>query len=156
MCRVSALHSSRDDGRVAHHERMGETILDRGTWMPTVESRDGALQLTVIGGSDALHDPRSFSVPIRVEHVEVMRDSLSRHLQLYSVLLPICYAAGTRNPWDETAAAALLDRILFGSRDEVDALFARTRWNRRILLAHGADTGLVDQGRGRRVSCCGS
>lgn len=126
---------------------MREVVFTRSNWMPSVVMLDGVLRLEVLGGADALHDAREFTVPIGEEHGRVVRDSLPRHLQLHSALLPLCYAAGTRRPWDEGAAAGLLDPVLLGTREEVDALFARIRWDRRLLLAHGASVSLLDRGR---------
>lgn len=126
---------------------MREFVFTRSNWMPSVMMLDGVLRLLVIGGADALHDPREFTVPISEEHGRVLRDSLPRHLQLHCALLPLCYDAGTRRPWDEGAAAALLDPVRLGTPDEVDALFARIRWDRRLILAHGASRSLLGRGR---------
>ncbi|MEV4774185.1 DUF6357 family protein [Microbacterium sp. LTA6] len=126
---------------------MREVVFTRSNWMPSVVTVDGVLRLVVVGGADALHGPREFTVPISEECGGVLRDSLARHLLLHSALLPLCDAAGIRRPWDEGAAAALLVPVLLGTHDEVDALFARIRWNRRLLLAHGASLSLLDQGR---------
>lgn len=126
---------------------MREVVFTRLNWMPSVVMVEGALLLEVVGGADALHDPREFTVPIREEHQGVLQESLPRHLLLHSALLPLCYAAGTRGPWDEEAAAALLDPVLLGTDDEVDTLFARIRGDRRLLIAHGANPSLLDRGR---------
>lgn len=126
---------------------MHEVTFARSGGMPSVARFDGALRLVVVGGADPLHGLRQFTVPMRERHESVLRASLPRHLQLYSALLPICDGAGTRGPWDEGKAAALLDPVLLGTRDEVDALFARIRWDRRLLLAHGASPSLLGRGR---------
>lgn len=126
---------------------MREVVFTRSNWMPAVVRFEGALRLEVVGGADALHDPREFSVPIREEHRQVLQESLPRHLLLHSALLPLCYAAGTRGPWDEEAATALLDPVLLGTDEEVDRLFARIRGDRRLLIVHGANPSLLARGR---------
>ncbi|WP_151774161.1 DUF6357 family protein [Streptomyces abyssomicinicus] len=124
---------------------MSEVVFTRENWFPRVVREDGDLLLEVVGGADALHDPRTFTVPVVEEHVTTIRNSLSRHLLLYSALLPLCHAAGSRGPLDERAAATLSDAILFGSQEEVDALFRRVRWDMPCLIAHSASVKLLKQ-----------
>lgn len=117
-------------------------------WMPRViRQGDGALRLDVIGGADALHDPRTFSIPITEDHLAVLRADLARHLILWSALLPLCRDAGISGPIDEAAAVALLGQILHGKAEEVDAALKVTRWDRGQLVAHGADLALLNCGR---------
>ncbi|NYV74969.1 hypothetical protein HW445_11700 [Streptomyces sp. UH6] len=126
---------------------MSEVVFTRQNWFPRAVREDGDLLLEVVGGADALHDPRTFTVPVVEEHVTALRNSLSRHLLLYSAFLPLCHAAGSSGPLDERAAAALLDAVLFGSQEEVDALFGRIRWDRPCLIAHGASVKLLARGK---------
>lgn len=115
--------------------------------MPRViRQGDGELRLEVVGGADALHDPRVFSIPVTESHVAVVRADLARHLILSSVLLPLCQDAGVSGPIDETAALALFDPILHGNAVEVDATLRVTRWDRGQLVAHGADLELLNRG----------
>ncbi|HEY1176843.1 MAG TPA: DUF6357 family protein, partial [Phytomonospora sp.] len=116
-------------------------------WLPRVLREGEGLRLEVVGGADALHDPRTFSVPIGEEHLAVLRADLARHLILTCALNPLCHAAGIRGPLDVDAAAALLDPILLARPDEVDAFLRRTKWERGQLVAHGADIALLDSGR---------
>ncbi|GIG65708.1 DUF6357 family protein [Phytomonospora endophytica] len=116
-------------------------------WLPKVIREAEGLRLEVVGGADALHDPRRFSVPIREEHLAVIRADLARHLILSSAVGPLCHAAGIRGPLDEAAAVALLDPILLARPDEVDAFLRRTKWERALLVAHGADIELLEDGR---------
>jgi len=108
---------------------------------------DGTLLLEVVGGADALHDPRSFTVPIREAHLDALRESLRRHVLLRGVLLPLCDAAGIGGPWDEGAAAALLDPVLLGAPTEVDIALRQGRVDRRVLIAHHASMTLLKQRR---------
>lgn len=117
----------------------------RDTWMPQVVEVDGALRLDVVGGADGNHDPREFTVPLREDHLEVLRTSLPRHLLLYAAMLPLCDAAGTRGDWDEQAAAALLDPVLHGTPAQVDAALRAVRVNHRTLVAHGASIPELDR-----------
>lgn len=71
---------------------------------------------------------------------------LARHLLLWSAVLPLCDAAGTRGALDEDAAVALLDPVLLSGPAEVDALFRRIPWDRSRLVAHGADIALLERG----------
>ncbi|MEJ6544327.1 DUF6357 family protein [Brachybacterium paraconglomeratum] len=95
-------------------------------------------RLEVVGGADALHDPRLFTVPLREEHLTALRASVRRHVLLQAVLLPLCYEAGIREDWDEQAAAALLDPILLSSPEEIDATMRDLHVDRRSLVAHRA------------------
>ncbi|GAA1298686.1 hypothetical protein GCM10009634_55440 [Saccharothrix xinjiangensis] len=65
---------------------------------------------------------------------------------MWSALLPLCTAAGTRGPLDERAAVALLDPILLGAPEDVESLFRDIAWNRRQLVAQGADVELLKRG----------
>ncbi|MCH1882524.1 DUF6357 family protein [Agrococcus sp. ARC_14] len=127
---------------------MREVVFALQGWLPRVVRDDGGdLLLEVAGGADALHDPRTFTFPVREHDVAAMRGSLPRHVLLHAALLPLCEAAGIRDPIDAHAAATLLERILLGSQGEVDTLFERTRWNALHLIAHGANVELLEQGR---------
>ncbi|WP_345983762.1 DUF6357 family protein [Streptomyces sp. DSS69] len=116
-------------------------------WIPNVIREDGELKLTLGAGADANHDPRTFTFPIGEDHLAVIQDDLSRHLLLWSAVLPLCDAAGTRGPLDEDAAVALLDPVLLAETGDVDALFRRIPWDRGRLIAHGADIGLLERGQ---------
>ncbi|MFD8730448.1 DUF6357 family protein [Streptomyces sp. NPDC059611] len=116
-------------------------------WIPNVIREDGELKLTLGAGADANHDPRTFTFPIGEDHLAVIQDDLSRHLLLWSAVLPLCDAAGTRGPLDEDAAVALLDPVLLAETADVDALFRRIPWDRGRLIAHGADIGLLERGQ---------
>lgn len=116
------------------------------SWMPRVVEVDGALRLDVVGGADGNHDPREFTVPLREDHLEVLRTSLPRHLLLYAAMRPLCDAAGIRGDWDEQAAAALLDPVLHGTPAEVDAALRAVRVDHRTLVAHRASISHLDRG----------
>jgi hypothetical protein len=116
-------------------------------WFPKVIRDDGVLRIELAAGADANHDPRVFTFPIEDAHLAVLRDDLTRHLLLWSALLPLCDAAGTRGAMDEDAAVALLAPILLSAPADVDALFRRIRWDRNRLIAHGADLDLLDRGQ---------
>ncbi|MGW2588241.1 DUF6357 family protein [Streptomyces virginiae] len=103
--------------------------------------------LTERAGADANHEPRTFTFSISEAHLAVIREDLARHLLLWSAVLPLCDAAGTRGRLDENAAVALLDPILLAAPADVDALFRRIRWERSRLIAHGADIGLLERGQ---------
>jgi hypothetical protein len=118
-----------------------------GGWIPKVVRDDGVLRIELGAGADANHDPRTFTFPIDDAHLAVIRDDLTRHLLLWSAILPLCDAAGTRGRLDENAAVALLEPILFSTPADIDALFRRIRWNRSQLIAHGADIDLLDRGQ---------
>lgn len=116
-------------------------------WLPKVLREGDQLRLAFAGGADALHNPREFGVPIREEHLAVLREDLARHVILWSALGPLCHAAGVSGPLDERAVVALLDPILLGRADEVDAFLTEAAWERGPLVAHGADIDLLDSGR---------
>ncbi|MGW2282790.1 DUF6357 family protein [Streptomyces sp. NPDC001770] len=116
-------------------------------WIPTVVREDGELKLMLGAGADATHAPRTFTFSIREAHFGVIRQDLARHLLLWSAVLPLCDAAGTRGRLDENAAVALLDPILLSAPADVDALFRRIPWERGRLVAHGADIPLLDRGQ---------
>ncbi|NEC93115.1 DUF6357 family protein, partial [Streptomyces sp. SID12501] len=119
----------------------------RSGWIPNVVREDGELKLTLGAGADANHEPRTFTFSIGEAHLAVIRKDLARHLLLWSAVLPLCDAAGTRGRLDENAAVALLDPILLAAPADVDALFQRIRWDRSRLIAHGADIGLLECGQ---------
>ncbi|THA80097.1 DUF6357 family protein [Streptomyces sp. A0592] len=126
---------------------MRDIVFTRSSgWIPNVVREDGELRLMLGAGADANHDPRTFTFPIGEAHLAVIREDLARHLLLWSAVLPLCDAAGTRGPLDENAAVALLDPILLAAPADVDALFRRIRWDRSRLIAHGADIGLLERG----------
>jgi hypothetical protein len=60
-------------------------------------------------------------------------------------MLPLCDAAGIRGPWDDGAAAALLDPVLLGTPQEVDAALREVRVDRRALIAHHASLTALDR-----------
>ncbi|MFE1732623.1 DUF6357 family protein [Streptomyces bacillaris] len=115
-------------------------------WIPTVVREDGELKLMLGAGADANHDPRTFTFPIGEPHRAVIERDLARHLLLWSAVLPLCDAAGTRGALDEDAAVALLDPVLLSGPADVDALFRRIPWDRSRLIAHGADIALLEHG----------
>ncbi|MFF6909623.1 DUF6357 family protein [Streptomyces sp. NPDC012389] len=119
----------------------------RSGWIPNVVREDGEPKLTLGAGADANHDPRTFTFPIGEAHLAVIQDDLPRHLLLWSAVLPLCEAAGTRGSLDESAAVALLDPILLSPPGDVDALFRRIPWDRDRLIAHGADVRLLERGQ---------
>ncbi|MDX2561359.1 DUF6357 family protein [Streptomyces sp. TX20-6-3] len=116
-------------------------------WIPKVIREDGELKLTLGAGADANHEPRTFTFSITEAHLAVIRKDLARHLLLWSAVLPLCDAAGTRGRLDENAAVAFLDPILLAAPADVDAFFQRIRWDRSRLIAHGADIGLLERGQ---------
>ncbi|MFB7233745.1 DUF6357 family protein [Streptomyces sp. NPDC056269] len=116
-------------------------------WIPNVIREDGELKLMLGAGADANHEPRTFTFPITEAHLAVIQEDLARHLLLWSAVLPLCEAAGTRGPLDEDAAVALLDPILLAEPWDVDALFQRVDWDRSRLVAHGADIRLLERGQ---------
>lgn len=124
-----------------------ETVVVRAGWIPSVVREDGELRVELGAGADALHQPRTFSFPIAERHLQVIRDDLARHLLLWCAVLPLCDAAGTTGPLDEDAAVALLDPILFGPPAEVDALVREVGMHTATLVAHGADTRLLERGQ---------
>ncbi|MEV4876540.1 DUF6357 family protein [Streptomyces cyaneofuscatus] len=119
----------------------------RSGWIPNVIREDGELKLTLGAGADANHDPRTFTFPIEEAHLAVIQEDLARHLLLWSAVLPLCEAAGTRGRLDENAAVALLDPILLSAPSDVDALFQHIPWDRGRLIAHGAGIGLLERGQ---------
>lgn len=119
----------------------------RSGWIPNVVREDGELKLMLAAGADANHEPRTFTFPIGAAHLAVIREDLARHLLLWSALLPLCDAAGTRGRLDEDAAVALLDPVLLTSPADVDTLFRRIPWDRSRLVAHGADIELLERGQ---------
>ncbi|MEU2453360.1 DUF6357 family protein [Streptomyces sp. NPDC012765] len=116
-------------------------------WIPSVVREDGELKLMLGAGADANHEPRTFTFSISEAHLAVIREDLARHLLLWSAVLPLCDAAGTRGRLDENAAVALLDPVLLAAPADVDALFRRIRWDRSRFIAHGADIGLLERGQ---------
>ncbi|MGW2997753.1 DUF6357 family protein, partial [Streptomyces sp. NPDC001193] len=126
---------------------MRDVVFTRSGWIPDVIHENGELKLMLGAGADANHDPRTFTFPIKEAHLAVIRADLPRHLLLWSAVLPLCDAAGTRGPLDENAATALLDPVLLSSPADVDALFRRIRWDRSRLVAHGADVDLLERGQ---------
>lgn len=48
----------------------GSIVFHReNSWLPKVIREDEDLRLEFAGGADALHDPRTFSIPIEEEHL---------------------------------------------------------------------------------------
>ncbi|MEE1732766.1 DUF6357 family protein [Streptomyces sp. BE282] len=119
----------------------------RSGWIPNVIREDGELKLMLGAGADANHDPRTFTFPIGEAHLAVIQEDLARHLLLWSAVLPLCDAAGTKGSLDENAAVALLDPILLSAPVDVDAFFRSIRWDRGRLIAHGADIDLLERGQ---------
>ncbi|MGW4627048.1 DUF6357 family protein [Streptomyces rubiginosohelvolus] len=127
---------------------MRDIVFTRGSgWIPNVIREDGELKVMLGAGADANHSPREFTFPIRETHLAVIRADLGRHLLLWSAVLPLCDAAGTRGRLDEDAAVALLDPVLLAAPADVDALFGRVPWDRGRLIAHGADIDLLERGQ---------
>ncbi|MFD6424961.1 DUF6357 family protein [Streptomyces sp. NPDC060198] len=127
---------------------MRDIVFTRGTgWIPNVVREDGRLKLLLGAGADANHEPRTFTFPIGEAHLAVIGEDLGRHLLLWSAVLPLCDAAGTRGMLDENAAVALLDPILLSAPADVDALFRRIPWERSRLIAHGADINALERGQ---------
>ncbi|MFG3138091.1 DUF6357 family protein [Streptomyces sp. NPDC048211] len=127
---------------------MREVVFTRMSgWIPNVIREDGELKLMLGAGADANHEPRTFTFPVREAHLAVIREDLGRHLLLWSAVLPLCDAAGTRGRLDENAAVELLDPVLLSAPADVDALFRRIPWDRSRLIAHGADIDLLERGQ---------
>ncbi|MFI7074810.1 DUF6357 family protein [Micromonospora sediminicola] len=127
---------------------MRDIVFTRGSgWIPKVIHEDGQLKLMLAAGADANHEPREFTIPISKAHLAVIREDLARHLLLWSAVLPLCDAAGTRGRLDEDAAVALLDPVLLAPPADVDALFRRIPWDRSRPVAHGADIALLERGQ---------
>ncbi|MFI6962445.1 DUF6357 family protein [Streptomyces sp. NPDC050255] len=119
----------------------------RSGWIPQVIREDGELKLMLGAGADANHDPRTFTFSIGEAHLAVIREDLARHLLLWSAVVPLCDAAGTRGRLDEDAAVALLDPILLAAPTDVDAAFRRIQWAMGPLISHGADIDLLERGQ---------
>ncbi|MFD5203288.1 DUF6357 family protein [Streptomyces sp. NPDC058375] len=119
----------------------------RSGWIPNVIREDGELRMMLGAGADANHEPRTFTFPIEESHLAVIQGDLARHLLLWSAVLPLCDAAGSRGRLDEDAAVALLDPILLSAPADVDELFRRIHWDKGRLIAHGADIGLLEGGQ---------
>ncbi|MGW6012493.1 DUF6357 family protein [Streptomyces sp. NPDC055210] len=127
---------------------MSDIVFTRASgWIPSVIREDGGLKLSLGAGADANHEPRTFTFSIGEAHLAVIQEDLARHLLLWSAVLPLCDAAGTRGQLDENAAAELLDPILLAAPADVDALFQHIRWDRSRLIAHGADIALLERGQ---------
>lgn len=126
---------------------MQETVFARSGWFPRAVQSDGGLRLQLGAGADALHSPRTFSFPISQAHLDVIRDDLARHLLLWCAVLPLCDAAGIKGPLDEDAAVALLEPVLLGTPEQVDALFREKNVNTTMLVGHGADIELLQRGQ---------
>lgn len=116
-------------------------------WIPNVIRKNGYLYLELGAGADANHEPRTFAFPITEAHLEVIKQSLPRHLLLWAAVLPICEAAGTSNPFSDEAAGALLDPILFGSEESVESLFKENNWSTQFLIGHHAYAPLLEEGK---------
>ncbi|MGW0936528.1 DUF6357 family protein [Streptomyces sp. NPDC002666] len=119
----------------------------RSGWIPQVVREDGELKLMLGAGAEANHDPRTFTFSIGEAHLAVIRKDLARHLLLWSAVVPLCDAAGTRGRLDEDAAVALLDPILLAAPADVDATFRRIQWAMGPLISHGADIDLLERGQ---------
>ncbi|MFH8712237.1 DUF6357 family protein [Streptomyces zaomyceticus] len=127
---------------------MRDIVFTRSSgWIPHVIREDGELKLTLGAGADANHEPRTFTFSISEAHLGVIQEDLVRHLLLWSAVLPLCHAAGTRGRLDENGAVALLDPILLAAPSDVDTLFRRIPWDRSRLIAHGADIRLLERGQ---------
>ncbi|MFF7365792.1 DUF6357 family protein [Streptomyces sp. NPDC008125] len=126
---------------------MRDVLFARSGWIPQVIRENGGLRLMLGAGADANHEPRTFTFPVGQAHLGVIREDLARHLLLWSAVLPLCDAAGTRGRLDEDAAVALLDPILLSAPADVDALFQHVPWERSRLVAHGADIPLLERGQ---------
>lgn len=125
----------------------GDIIYARkSTWMPVVMRQDDTLYLKIIGGANALHDPRTFMIPINSHHLQAIKTNFIRHMLLWVALLPLCYAAGNHDPIDEVAAIALCDNILLGSERDIKELFQEIKWDKSQLIAHNADPALLGKG----------
>ncbi|MFJ9637736.1 DUF6357 family protein [Streptomyces sp. NPDC101178] len=127
---------------------MRDVVFTRqGGWIPKVIREDGELKLMLGAGADANHEPRTFTFPVGEAHLTVIQEDLARHLLLWSAVLPLCDAAGTRGRLDENAAVALLDPVLLSAPEDVDALFRRIPWDRDRLIAHGAGIDQLERGQ---------
>ncbi|MCX5402338.1 DUF6357 family protein [Streptomyces sp. NBC_00102] len=127
---------------------MRDIVFARGSaWIPKVIRENGGLKLMLGAGADANHEPRTFTFAIGEAHLTVIREDLARHLLLWSAVIPLCDATGTRGRLDEDAAVALLDPVLLAPPADVDALFRRIRWDEGRLIAHGADIDSLQRGQ---------
>nr|WP_260462092.1 DUF6357 family protein [Streptomyces lateritius] len=108
---------------------MSDIVFTRTSgWIPNVIREDGELKLTLGSGADANHEPRTFTFSISEAHLAVIREDLARHLLLWSAVLPLCDAAGTRG------RLAVYPRIL--STNSLPAgppISPPTRWRRRAI-----------------------
>lgn len=107
---------------------------------------DDGLSFVFPAGADANHDPRTFSFQIQKNHLEIIRNSLQRHMLLLSALSTLADRAGTEGDFDKDTAIALLDPILLGTEAEVEMLFKKIDWNIGVLIASGANASLMEQG----------
>lgn len=126
---------------------MADVMFTRHGWFPAVVVRDSGLRIEWGAGADANHEPRTFSIPVDDARAAVISTDLRRHLLLWSALRPLCVDAGTEGALDEEAALVLRDLTLLGTPDEIDAAFRGIRWDWRLLMAHGGDIELLDDGR---------
>lgn len=130
-----------------HDNSAREVVFSRQNgWIPQVIRENGALYVELGAGATANHEPRTFSFPITEAHLEVIKSDLKRHLLVWSAILPLCDAAGTKGPLDEEAAVALLDPILFGSESEVEAFMKTIKWYNGQLISRHANPELLDNG----------
>lgn len=126
---------------------MRDVVFTRQGWFPAVVRCENGLSIELAAGADANHDPRVFRFPVDEVRAAVIEADLRRHLLLWSAVLPLCGDAGSQGDLDVEAAVALLDPTLLGTPDEVDALFRGIRWDWRLLMAHGGDIDLLDDGK---------
>lgn len=126
---------------------MTTIVFSRDGWMPSVLDADDGLLLEVVGGADALHGPRTFTIGIREEHLEALRSSVRRHVLLLGPLLPLCYEAGIGRDWDQDAAARLTDAVLLAAPHDVDQALREVRIDRRVLIAHHGSIPLLQKRR---------
>ncbi|GAA2260288.1 hypothetical protein GCM10010232_59230 [Streptomyces amakusaensis] len=76
---------------------MRDAVFPRASgWIPQVIREDGEVKPALGAGADANHEPRTFTFPVGEAHLAVIREDLARHLLLWSAVLPLCDAAGTR------------------------------------------------------------
>ena len=116
-----------------------EILFTGGAWLPQVTVRGGRLHLDIVGGADALHDPREFTIPCEQRHLDAVRESPARLVLLQSAFAPLCERAGIRGPLPDQAAKSLLDPILCRPEAEVNAFMARTKHSTDVLIAYGAN-----------------
>ncbi|MGO1226171.1 MULTISPECIES: DUF6357 family protein [unclassified Brachybacterium] len=134
--------------RRAKDPRMTDTVFVRSTrWLPWVRrTEEDGLELVLVGGADATHDPREFPLPIQEEHLAVLREDLPRHVLLAALMQPLYDDAGIRDPLDARAASALLRTVLLGSPAQIDALAAGAQQVDSYLIGHGADAEALARG----------